>query len=191
MIARVADFERRIVPVSERSRRLSSIIDAVALEEQSIVDSLDVSDTLEAQVRNWFQRDLELAQRFLAEQDSALVQERAEARDSIEAALARAMMALQARADSIVASTGTLPQEAGNCDGAVLVRSAVLEACTDTPSPVCEAARDTTAQTPYRFVDAAEQLWDLEELRAWSRPGPLRVGPPGQLVGARTVGLTR
>jgi hypothetical protein len=74
----------------------------------------------------------------------------------------------------------------------VFVRSAVLEECASVTSPVCDAARDSTAQSvQYRFVESAEVLWGLQELRAWSAPGPIQVSPNGQLGGARTVGLTR
>jgi hypothetical protein len=56
---------------------------------------------------------------------------------------------------------------------------------------VCDAARDSSAQNRYRFVESAEVLWGLQELRAWSAPGRIQLLPTGQLGGARTVGLTR
>jgi hypothetical protein len=74
----------------------------------------------------------------------------------------------------------------------VFIRPAVLEVCAATSSPVCDAAKDSTVTAGrYRFVGSAEVLWGLQELRAWSAPGPLQVLPNGQLGGARTVGLTR
>src|SRR5690606_2571912 len=57
VIARVADVEERLAPLAARSRRLAAIAEAVALEERTVVDSLDASDPLEAQVRQWFAAD--------------------------------------------------------------------------------------------------------------------------------------
>jgi hypothetical protein len=192
VLARVSALDAELTPVAERSQRLLAIGQAIALEEREIVDSLRASDPLEADVRAWFVADGELAQRYIASPSQALLDERSAARDSIGQRVVRELEGLQARADSIIAATGTLGAESGRCTGAVFVRSVVLETCASTTSPVCDAARDSTTQDgAYRFVESAEVLWGLQEMRAWSSPGPIQVLPSGQLGGARTIGLTR
>lgn len=192
VLARLDALDTELAPLAERSQRLLAIGQAIALEEREVVDSLRSSDPLEEEVRAWFIADGELAQRYLDAPSPELLEQRSSARDTIQQHLMRELETLQARADSIVAGTGTLGQESGRCSGAVFLRPAVLEACVATASPVCDAARDSTAQRGrFRFVDTAEVLWGLQELRAWSSPGPIQVLANGQLGGARTVGLTR
>jgi hypothetical protein len=192
VLARVSALDAQLAPVAERSQRLLAIGQAIALEEREVVDSLRASDPLEAEVRAWFQADGERAQRYIASPSQALLDERSAARDSIGQRVVRELESLQARADSIIAATGTLSAESGRCTGAVFIRSAVLETCASTTSPVCDAARDSTMQGgAYRFVESAEVLWGLQEMRAWSSPGPIQVLASGQLGGARTIGLTR
>ena len=192
VLGRVDALDARLAPLAERSQRLLAIGQAIALEEREVVDSLRLSDPLEADVRAWFIADGELAQRHVASPSPALLEQRSAARDTIQARVARELESVQARADSMIAATGTLAGESGRCTGAVFVRGAVLEACASVRSSVCDAARDSTSQPGrYRFVESAEVLWGLQELRAWSAPGPLQVLANGQLGGARTVGLTR
>lgn len=192
VLARVDSLDTRLAPLAERSQRLLAIGQAIALEEREVIDSLRVSDPLEAAVRAWFVADGEMAQRYIASQSAAVLEERSAARDSIQQQLVRELESLQQRADSIMAATGTLAAESGRCTGAVFIRPAVLETCVSATSPVCDAARDSTVQAgPYRFVESAEVLWGLQEMRAWSAPGRIEVLPGGQLGGARTVGLTR
>ncbi len=192
VLARVGVLDAQLTPVAERSQRLLGIGQAIALEEREVMDSLRVSDPLEAEVRAWFVADGELAQRYIAAPSPALLEQRSAARDSIGQRVVRELETLQARADSMIAAAGTLGAESGRCSGAVFVRPAVLEACATSTSPVCDAARDSTIQSgPFRFVESAEVLWGLQELRAWSVPGPIQVLATGQLGGARTVGLTR
>ena len=192
VLARVQALDAQLAPLAERSQRLFAIAEAISLEEREVMDSLRASDPLEAEVRSWFVADGELAQQYVALPSQALLDQRAAAKDSIELRLQRALEVLQAEADSILTTTGTLGAESGQCSGAVFLRPVVLEQCRTTPSPVCEAAADTARQaTDYRFVESAEDLWGIQELRAWSAPGPLQVIQSGQLGGARTVGLTR
>jgi len=192
VLARVDALDTELAPLAERSQRLIAIGQAIALEEREVMDSLRASDPLEAEVRAWFVADGELAQRYLADPSQALLDQRAAARDSIQQRLLSELEGLQARADTTIARTGTLGEESSRCSGAVFVRPAVLEACAAATSPVCDAARDSAAQASrYRFVESAEVLWGLQELRAWSVPGPIQVLATGQLGGARTVGLTR
>jgi hypothetical protein len=192
VLARVDALDTELAPVAERSQRLSAIGQAIALEEREVMDSLRAADPLEAEVRAWFVADGELAERYVAEPSQALLDQRSAARDSIQQRVLRELEGLQTRADTTIARTGTLGQESSRCGGAVLVRPAVLEACAAATSPVCDAARDSSAQASrYRFVESAAVLWGLQELRAWSAPGRIQVLPGGQLGGARTVGLTR
>lgn len=192
VLARVRALDTQLAPLAERSERLLAIGQAITLEEREVIDSLRATDPLEAEVRAWFVADGELAEQYVAQPSPALVEQRAAAKDSIELAVRQALEGLQAEADSILVATGTLTAEAGRCAGAVFLRPTVLEACRTTQSPVCEAASDTVRQAAdYRFVDSAEDLWGIQELRAWSAPGPIQVTQTGQLGGARTVGLTR
>jgi hypothetical protein len=192
VLARVDALDTELAPLAERSQRLIAIGQAIALEEREVMDSLRVSDPLEAEVRAWFVADGELAERYVAEPSQALLDQRAAAREAIQRRLLTELEGLQARADTTIAATGTLGEESSRCSGAVFVRPAVLEACAAATSPVCDAARDSSAQAgPYRFVESAEVLWGLQELRAWSAPGRLQLLATGQLGGARTVGLTR
>jgi hypothetical protein len=102
-----------------------------------------------------------------------------------------AIDAVQAEADVILEATGDLRDQAPRCEGAVLVRSAVLETCGASSSEVCATARDTTARAaPYRFVESGEALWGIQELRAWTAPTPFQLAG-GQLGGGRTLGVTR
>ena len=192
VLARVDVVDAQLAPLAERSQRLLAISQAIALEEREVMDSLRATDPLEAEVRAWFVADGDLAEQYVVQPNPALLEQRAAAKDSIETAVQGALEGLQAEADAILAATGTLTTEAGRCAGAVFLRPAVLEACRTTPSPVCEAASDTLGRSAeYRFVDSAEDLWGMQELRAWSAPGPIQVTPTGQLAGARTVGFTR
>jgi hypothetical protein len=192
VLARVEALDLELAPLAERSQRLISIGQAIALEERDVMDSLRVSDPLEAEVRAWFVTDGELAERYVAEPSQVLLDQRSAAREAIQRRLLTELESLQARADTTIAATGTLGEESSRCSGAVFLRPAVLEACATATSPVCDAARDSSAQTgPYRFAESAEVLWGLQELRAWSAPGRLQLLATGQLGGARTVGLTR
>ncbi|MSR20120.1 MAG: hypothetical protein EXR91_03970 [Gemmatimonadetes bacterium] len=192
LMARVAELDIQLAPLAERSQRLLAIAQAIALEERDVIDSLRVSDPVEAEVRAWFVADGEMAQRYLALPTPASLERRAAARDSIESRVEQALESIQAEADAIVATTGTLGAEAGRCTGAVFLRPAVLETCQTEASPVCDAARDSISpRRDFRFVESAEVLWGLQEFRAWSVPGPIQVSPTGETGGARTVGLTR
>jgi hypothetical protein len=191
ILNQVEVLDAQLAPFVDRSQRLLAIGQVVALEEREAMDSLRISDPLEARVHAWFVADGELAQRYIAAPDSSILVQRSIAKDSVEAALGRELEALQAQADSVIATTGTLGQEAGNCSGAVFIRPAVLESCQATVSGLCDAARDSVLVPGFRFVESADVLWGIQELRAWTAPTALQVTPTGQLGGARTVGFTR
>jgi len=191
ILGRLDALDERLAPLADRSQRLIMIAEAVALEDDAIVDRLDASDPVEAAVRDWFGADAALAARQVAQPGPDLEQQRAAGREAIKTTVTEALNAVQAEADAAIGETGDLSRQAGRCNGAVLVRSAVVEACGAAVSSVCDAARDTATVGAYRFVESAATLWDLQELRAWTAPAALNVGPNGQLGGGRTVGVTR
>ena len=192
VLGRLDVLDKALEPLAIRSQRLLGIAQAVALEDDAVVANLDDADPVEAAVRAWFATDAAVAARILEQSTPELQEERAVGREAIKTTITEALEGVQAQADSIVVATGDLQQAAGRCTGAVLIRSAVLESCGSTSSPVCDAARDSTAGGPeFRFVNSAESVWDVQELRAWTAPGPLSVTPNGQVGGARTVGATR
>lgn len=191
VIRQLDELNTSLEPFVARSRRLIAIAQAVALEERAVVDSLDTSDPIEAEVRAWFLADGELAQRYVAEPSDEVMQGRAAARDAIKETVAVAIQAVQDQAQARVDSAEELVALGASCDGAIFVRSAVLEECEIEASPICAEAAEPVPNGRFRFVPTAEGLWDVEELRPWSQPGPLTVSPGGQLEGARTVGFGR
>jgi hypothetical protein len=184
-------LDHDLAPLAARSQRLLAIGNAIALEDTDAVEALDATDALEAQVAAWFAADADLARRYVDQPSPALQDERAAARGAIQASVTAALEAVRAEADVILEATTDLREQAPRCDGAVLVRSTVLETCGASASEVCATARDSTAlDAPYRFVESAEVLWDVQEFRAWTAPTPLQLAG-GQLGGGRTRGVTR
>ena len=191
VLGRFEALDVQLAPFLEKSQRLISIAEAIALEESSIVADLNDAEPIEAEVKAWFSVDAVLAERFVATQDSAVLTERTAMRDSIRVVVSSALDEVRAEADEVIAATGTLTTEIMSCDGAVFVRSATLEACGTAESPVCQAARDTVANPQFRFVDSPDILWDIQQFRPWTSPAPIGVTPEGQLDGARTASFTR
>ncbi len=191
ILARVDVLEGALRPLAERSQRLLAIGRAIALEDRSVIDSLRVGDPTEAAVRAWFVADGELGQRYVDTRDPAINEERSSAREVIRARVDSTLIAVQGEADSHIDAAGDLPSVAAPCEGAIFVRSAVVEACRTESSPVCDDAAGSEPGERYRFVDTAADLWDVSEIRPWTDPGPLRVGSSGQIEGARTVGYAR
>lgn len=192
VLARVDAVDARLAPLVARTQRLFAAAQAVALEDQGVVASLDASDPVEAQVRAWFVSDGELAQRWVANRDPAIQDERAAGREAIKTAVEDAINAIQAEANAVVEASGDLAARAAPCDGAIFLRGEVLEACVAGAGPICEEAASTPSETSrFRFVDSAERLWEVVELQPWTEPTVLRPDPNGQLEGARTVGFTR
>ena len=192
VLARVDRLDKRLEPFAIRSRRLSTIAEAIAMEDRSLVDPLDTGDALESLVADWFVTDVALAQRYANQPDPNLAAERAAGRESIKAAVTQAMQEVQTEANALLAEDPGLAAEAAPCEGAIFVRSAVEEACASSDGPVCDAlAEPPSGEAPLRFVDSAAAVWDIQQLRPWTTPTPLRVGPNGQLDGARTIGFAR
>jgi len=191
VLSRLEALDLRLAPLAERAVRLVGIAGAVTIEESAIADSLNASDPVEAAAAEWFRADSALAQRYVSEQRQGILDERAAAKQAIRDRLQAALEAVQEQADSIVTPTGDLRSESVSCSGAVLVRGPSIEACEGLGSRVCEAARDSTVASPFRFVSSADLLWDRQELLPWTEPGPLQASAEGQLAGAQTVGATR
>ena len=192
VLSRLDELDRTLSPMAERSQRLLAVAEAIALEDRTIMESLDQSDPIESRIHAWFVSDGELAQRYIATLAQQLVDERATAREAIKVVVSAAIAAVQTEADQRISATGDLAQLAAPCDGAIFVRSAVLEACEASSGPLCdEAALEPSEASRFRFVDSPEAVWDIQEIRPWTNPAPLQATPDGQLDGARTVGFAR
>jgi hypothetical protein len=192
ILARVAEANATLEPFNQRLNRLNALGRAVSLENSEEAAPFDSADSLEASVAQWFVSDSILAIRYLATPDSAFIRERATARSGILDQINQAIREQVVQGNERVREAAPVQQEAQICDGAVFVRSAVLDACATTESPICEAASaPPAAEEVGRFVDTPEELWDMEQYRPWSQPAPLQPGPNGGLVGARTSAQAR
>jgi hypothetical protein len=194
-MAKIADLNAVATPYVNRAQRIQALAKAVALEDTTEVAPMDTLDAVEREVHAWFRADSDLAHRILAG-DSTLVAARDQARDGIKQRLQEAMDGVSSEAQSKLKDAGQVQSAAQPCEAAIFVRPAVLEACKTQKSPLCEAARakpDSLGQrsSQFRFVEAPQDLWDVEELRPWTTPGPIQVGPDGSLVGARTSARVR
>ena len=183
---RLAAMDAALQPHGQRLERLNVLGRAVSLEKAADAAPFDPNDSLEAAVAGWFASDSALAVRYLAQPDSSLARERQEARTAMLTMLREAFQEISNTAQARIEEDPTLQEDVQPCEGAILVRSAALEACATASGPVCDAARATEASPPYRFVDSAEDLWNVEEYGPWGRPEPLGAGPDGGLTGAFT-----
>ena len=191
-LAQVAVLDGVLEPLVARGTRLRQIAEAVALEDRSIVDPFDGADPTEILVRDWFTTDAALAQRYVTTEDSGLLAERQAGRETIKNVVTEALFAVQTEADSVLSANAALIQSAGPCDGAIFVRSAVQDACTDASGPICDqAALPAGEASDFRFVDTGESVWEIQESRPWTVPAPLQPTQDGQLGGGRTIGYAR
>jgi len=189
-MARLQEVGAELDPVQQRAFRLEMLFQAVALEDSVRVSPLG-DDPLEAAVREWFVADEALAMEHLESEDDEVGARRREARDAVLERIRIAHSEATAEAQEIVGSAEGLDVVIRDCDGAILVRGAVLEACGDAGGPLCESARAEEPIGPFRFVDDPATLWDIEQLRFWSEPSALRPTPDGGLAGARTATMVR
>jgi hypothetical protein len=188
----VARIDVMLDPLGRRSRRLTAIAQAIAIEDRGVVASLDTTDAVELAVRDWFATDAVIAQRYVTAQDPAILELRASGRDAIKELLTDAAAAVQTDADSILDENQETMLQAGPCDGAILVRSAVIEACEEGSGRVCdEAGRSPAEGDRFRFVDTPESVWEIQEMRPWTAPATLGLAPTGQLEGGRTISYAR
>ena len=181
----------QLQPLGIRTERLRQIAAAIAIEDRTVMDSLNVNDPTEAAVRDWFLSDGRLAQSFLDTNEQTIQQQRAVDRELIKGTLQATLEGIQSEAQGIIEEAGDFGPEASSCEGAVLIRSAVIEACGSEQSLICDAAKPANSDGAYRFVDSPEDLWDVQEFRPWTSPGPLQLAPDGQLDGASTVAFAR
>lgn len=195
---RQEDLTSALEPLDVRAGRLAALAASVALEDSLRVAPFREDDPLEAAVQSWFQEDAALAEAYLESEDPDLVEARDSRRNGIREQLQEAFDALNEQADLLAAERIPDPeahaQALAGCDGAVLVRSAVLEVCQDEEGAVCEAARASAEAAQagrYRFVDDARVLWDMEEIRPWTEPLRIQPSPDGGLAGARTSSMVR
>jgi hypothetical protein len=190
-LARLASLNATLEPIALRLERLNVLGRAVSLEKAEDAQPFDRSDPLEEAVAQWFVADSTLAVRYLASSDSSLVEERSAARNVILDRIRQAIQEVAAEGQERAREGAPIQAEAQPCEGAILVRSAVLEACAATPSPVCDAAAAQEGEGSGGFVESPEALWDIEQYRPWTQPTPLQPGPNGGLIGARTSARAR
>ena len=190
-LARLSTVNAELEPLARRAQRLQALDNAVGVEDSIRVAPFDASDAVEAAVQQWFTDDGALARRYLESRDAKLQDERLRARAAIIERVQAELRAVAEQGQARIDAASDVRDAALECEDAILVRSAVLEVCDTAASPVCEDARAGEAAERFTFVDAAEDLWDVEQLRPWSKPSPLRVAPNGALVGARIGVLAR
>lgn len=191
ILERLEAVDARLEPFGQRIERLQAIARAIALEDRSLVEPFDTGVPTEARVEEWFDSDEVLARRYVAQQEASILAERTAGRETIKATVTRALEEVQAEANEVLGDDEDVINAAAPCDGAIFVRPAVLEACERASGAICEDAR-LPADEPsrFQFVDDASAMWEMQEVRPWTQPAPVRPGPNG-LTGGRTVGFTR
>ena len=191
-LARMEDLDRRLEPFARRMDRLRLLGQAISLEDTTVAAPFAMTDSVESAVARWFAADEALAQRVVAGGGEAVQQERAAAREQILETVRGYMASVNNEAQEELKGSDEVETAAAPCQGAILVRPAVLEACAAVPnSSVCETAKATEPQQGIRFVDAAEDLWSIEDFRPWGDPGRLRANPDGSIAGGRTAAMAR
>jgi hypothetical protein len=192
VLSRLEELNLELEPLARRVDRIGALYEAVVLEDAERVQPFDDGSPEDRQVRDWFARDGELAEQFVESGDEAVLEERRALRIQLVASLEDAFTRVSEEADAILARDEDLPRLAGECDGAILVRTAVLETCPQGEgSAVCREARSREPGGQNRFVEAAEDLWDVEQLRPWSNPSGIGPTPDGMVAGGQTSTVTR
>ena len=191
VLTQLDELNLQLQPLGIRTERLRQIAAAISIEDRTVMDSLNVNDPTEAAVRDWFLSDGRLAQSFLDTNEQTIQQQRAVDRELIKGTVHPTLEGIQSEAQGIIEDAGDFGPEASSCEGAVLIRSAVIEACGSEQNLICDAAKPANSDGAYRFVDSPEDLWDVQEFRPWTSPGPLQLAPDGQLDGASTVAFAR
>lgn len=191
VLARLADLDARLEPLAERAERLGRLEAAIAVEDSARVSPFDESDPVELAVRDWFIADEELGRRY-AEGEEEVQEERRRAREATVQELRDTFEEVNTRAQEVLEAEADLQESAPDCQSAIFVRPVVLEVCDEgVASPICQEAREPQVQGLFRFVEAPEDLWDVEQMRPWTDPSVLRPAPGGGLAGARTSSLVR
>ncbi len=191
ILERLEAVDARLEPFARQIERLQTIAQAIALEDRSLAEPFDTTNPTEAAVSEWFDSDRALARRYVTQQDASVLAERSAGRENIKGTVTRALEAVQAEASGVLGEDEAVINEAAPCDGAIFVRPAVLEACETAEGAICDDARlPSTEPSRFQFVDDAAAMWEMQEVRPWTQPAPVRPGPNG-LTGGRTVGFTR
>jgi hypothetical protein len=190
-LAQLAAVASELDPLRQRAERIEALHGAVSLEDSLRVSPLAEDVPLEQAVRDWFTADEALAREYVTTQEEAVVERRRELRDAMLERLREAFEEVDREAGEILASAEGVDTAVRVCEGRIFVRSAVLEACENGASPICEAARSGDPSSRFRFVEDPLDLWDIEQLRPWTDPSRLRPTPEGGLGGARTNTLAR
>lgn len=190
-LARYDSLNAVLEPYGLRMDRLRALGRAVSLEDVGEAAPLSTTDSMEVAVARWFAADSALAARWVAQRDTTIQEERTRARTAILDRIREAIQTVGTEAQAHLANADSVEASVQPCQGAIFVKSAVLEACAGRESALCRAAADTAARGQFRIVDRAEDIWDIEDYRPWSTPGPLQGTAEGALVGARTAALAR
>ncbi|HSG50019.1 MAG TPA: hypothetical protein VLA43_19500, partial [Longimicrobiales bacterium] len=190
-LARLADLNEQLDPFAQRNERLRALGRAISLEDTAEAAPFSTTDSVEVAVARWFEADQAMALRLVAAQDSATLAQRATARDGILALIRNAMMEVNEQAQALMGDAQQIEADALPCEGAIFVRSAVVEACSAITSALCDAAKVSEPQGEYRFVDDPTDLWNVEDYRPWTDPAGLQGAPDGSLEGGRTAARAR
>jgi hypothetical protein len=188
---RMEELDRVLAPYAARMEHIRALGRAVSLEDIAEAGSLDPAQPLDAAVSGWFVQDSTLAARWVTERTDALQEERAQARTAMLEQVRLALQSVGGEAQAQLGDAAEVEAAALPCEGAILVRPVVVDACVGLTSALCAAASVAEPQEGFRFVDAPEDLWNVSDYRPWSQPGPLQATPQGALTGGRTSSRAR
>ncbi len=192
VLSQLEELNLALDPLSRRMDRIEALYQAVALEDSMRVAPFDEARREDRLVREWFEADGDLAREYVESEDEALLEERRQLRGELEEELEQAFREISQEANEILGEDEDFFDALSSCDGAILVREAVLEACEDDDaSTVCREAGGGDVDGVYRFVEVAEDLWDVEQLRPWTNPSGIGPRPDGGLGGASTGTVAR
>ena len=190
-LARLDTLDTRLNPLARQVDRIEVLGRAVTREDSTQAIPFDAGDPLEEAVRQWFTADQVLARQYAVSGDSAIEAQRAEGRDQILERLQAGVDSVQALGTEMIASFGELSAELIECEDAILVRSAVLQECDTIDTTLCGEAREATPSGSFRFVNAPEDLWDIELVMPWSSLTSVRITAQGDVDGAQTNTVSR
>jgi hypothetical protein len=191
VLARLDTLNAKLAPLATLADRIRLLDQVVTLEDTTRATPLSATDSVEVAVRAWFAEDQVLARQYAESGDSAIEARRAQGRDRVRQRLVDALGSVSAQGRETIAAAGDLEQGARECQGVILVRPAVLEACGGADTPVCAAARAAEANGRFRFVELPEHIWDVESIRIWEQPARLGPTPEGSLGGAQTAAIAQ
>lgn len=177
----------RLQPLEARAERLVSLFEAASLEDPDRVESFDPDDELEAAVAAWFELDARLWNDYQEQGNEEILERRSEARDEILERLGEAYEENALEIEALTEADEAVGEAIRRCEGTILLRDVVESTCGESDTSVCQALRAGEPTTRFRFVDEAEQLWDVEAVRPWFMPRSIGMTPAGDLQGGRTA----